>query len=67
MPVYQAAGAGPLPMAERSRRRGDDLSVRLGYLLSGIDWRHPQETWHPTSVGQQVLLADRGGCDSSVS
>jgi hypothetical protein len=54
-------------MAERSRRRGDDLSVRLGYLLSGIDWRHPQETWHPTSVGQQVLLADRGGCDSSVS
>src|SRR6202035_868098 len=25
MPVYQAAGAGPLPVAERSRRRGDDL------------------------------------------
>jgi transposase len=24
-PVYQAAGAGPLPVAERSRRRGDDL------------------------------------------
>ena len=26
-------------------------SVQLGYLLSGIDWRHPQETWRPTSVG----------------
>src|SRR6202049_384782 len=25
MPVYQAAGAGPLPGAERRRRRGDDL------------------------------------------
>ena len=26
-------------------------SAQLGYLLSGIDWRHPQETWRPTSVG----------------
>jgi transposase len=26
-------------------------SEQLGYLLSGIDWRHPQETWRPTSVG----------------
>jgi transposase len=25
--------------------------AQLGYLLSGIDWRHPQETWRPTSVG----------------
>ena len=23
-------------------------SAQLGYLLSGIDWRHPQETWRPT-------------------
>ena len=23
----------------------------LGYLLSGIDWRHPQESWRPTSMG----------------
>ena len=22
-----------------------------GYLLSGIDWRHPQESWRPTSMG----------------
>jgi len=26
-------------------------SAQLGYLLSGIDWRRPQETWRPTSVG----------------
>ena len=26
-------------------------SAQLGYLLSCIDWRHPQETWRPTSVG----------------
>ena len=26
-------------------------SAQLGYLLSGFDWRIPQETWRPTSVG----------------
>jgi transposase len=26
-------------------------AAQLGYLLSGIDWRHPQATWRPTSVG----------------
>jgi transposase len=25
--------------------------AQLGYLLSGIDWRHPQETWRPNSMG----------------
>jgi transposase len=25
--------------------------AQLGYLLSGIDWRHPQATWRPTAVG----------------
>ena len=25
--------------------------AQLGYLLSGIDWRHPQEAWRPSSVG----------------
>jgi len=25
--------------------------AQLGYLLSGIDWRNPQKTWRPTSVG----------------
>ena len=28
--------------------------AQLGYLLSGIDWRHP-ETWRPTSAGMIVL------------
>ena len=23
-------------------------AAQLGYLLSGIDWRHPQESWRPT-------------------
>ncbi|WP_247996549.1 IS66 family insertion sequence element accessory protein TnpB [Brucella tritici] len=25
--------------------------AQLSYLLSGIDWRNPQETWRPTKVG----------------
>ncbi|WP_352662248.1 IS66 family insertion sequence element accessory protein TnpB [Mesorhizobium australicum] len=27
------------------------LTAQLSYLLSGIDWRNPQETWRPTRVG----------------
>jgi len=37
-----------------SLRRGPPcarMPAQLAYLLSGIDWRHPQETWRPTSVG----------------
>ena len=26
-------------------------AAKLSYLLSGIDWRNPQETWRPTGVG----------------
>ncbi|CCD87928.1 Putative transposase (fragment) [Bradyrhizobium sp. ORS 285] len=26
-------------------------SAQLGYLLEGIDWRHPQRTWRPEAVG----------------
>jgi transposase len=25
--------------------------AQLGYLLEGIDWRHPQRTWRPTAAG----------------
>jgi transposase len=25
-------------------------TAQLSYLLSGIDWRAPQETWRPTRV-----------------
>jgi transposase len=26
-------------------------SAQLGYMLEGIDWRHPQRTWRPTVAG----------------
>ena len=26
-------------------------SAQLSYLLEGIDWRNPQKTWRPKSVG----------------
>jgi transposase len=25
--------------------------AQMSYLLSGIDWRHPQETWRPQAAG----------------
>ncbi|MCE2580643.1 transposase [Komagataeibacter sp. FNDCR1] len=26
-------------------------AAQLGYLLEGIDWRHPQRTWRPELAG----------------
>ena len=26
-------------------------AAQLGYMLEGIDWRHPQHTWRPTAAG----------------
>jgi transposase len=26
-------------------------AAQLGYMLEGIDWRHPQQTWRPQSAG----------------
>jgi transposase len=26
-------------------------TAQLAYLLEGIDWRMPQKTWRPTTVG----------------
>jgi transposase len=26
-------------------------AAQLGYMLEGIDWRHPQHTWRPQSAG----------------
>jgi transposase len=48
---HDGLGTGPFFVAERGGRRGDDLcgSARLSSV--GDDWRHPQETWRPTSVG----------------
>lgn len=39
--VWPAADGGPIAIS----------SAQLSYLLSGIDWRNPQETWRPTRVG----------------
>jgi transposase len=25
--------------------------AQLGYMLEGIDWRHPQRTWRPELAG----------------
>ncbi len=33
---------------------GDSVNIspaQLGYLLEGIDWRHPQQTWRPSRAG----------------
>ena len=26
-------------------------AAQLGYMLEGIDWRHPQQTWRPLAAG----------------
>ena len=26
-------------------------TAQLGYMLVGIDWRHPQRTWQPEAAG----------------
>ena len=26
-------------------------SAQLGYMLEGIDWRNPQQTWRPSAAG----------------
>jgi transposase len=26
-------------------------AAQLGYMLEGIDWRHPQQTWRPRAAG----------------
>ena len=26
-------------------------AAQLGYLLEGIDWRNPRQTWRPSSAG----------------
>ncbi|MFW8642883.1 IS66 family insertion sequence element accessory protein TnpB [Rhizobium beringeri] len=44
-------GTRPVYLAEC--REGGAVAItpaQLSYLLSGIDWRAPQETWRPTRV-----------------
>ena len=39
--IWPSAGSGAVTIS----------TAQLSYLLSGIDWRNPQETWRPTRVG----------------
>ncbi len=49
--IRQAAGARPLSCGPRRRATASITPAQLGYLLEGIDWRHPQQTWRPSRAG----------------
>ena len=58
--VPAVIGAGPVPTTSPgppapAGRMEIALIVitpaQLGYLLEGIDWRHPQHTWRPGAAG----------------
>ena len=51
VPVRQAAGARALHLADDRRRAVTITPAQLGYLLEGIDWRVPQQTWRPELAG----------------
>ena len=56
---YDGQGACLFTKLEQGRfiwpsTAGDPVSIspaKLGYLLEGIDWRAPQQTWRPQSAG----------------
>src|SRR5882672_10790815 len=58
MPVYQAAGAGPLPVAERSRRRGDDL-LSPAWLPALRDRLAPSAGDLASDLGRLMVFACR--------
>ena len=66
LPVLEAAGARAIPVAVTAGEAVTISTAQLGYLLSGIDWRMPQESWRPTAVGVMISLAILDGCDSFV-
>ena len=39
-------------------------AAQMGYLLSGIDWRNPVESWRPTRSAEGFLLVFSEGCGS---
>lgn len=39
--IWPAAQGGAVPLSP----------AQLGYMLEGIDWRHPQATWRPEKAG----------------
>ena len=38
---WPAASAGAVPIS----------AAQMAYMLEGIDWRHPRQTWRPLSAG----------------
>ncbi|MCP1927432.1 IS66-like element accessory protein TnpA [Bradyrhizobium elkanii] len=58
-PGHRGSGSAMIPVQTRESRfvwpsLADGVSIsqaQMSYLLSGIDWRNPQESWRPTSVG----------------
>src|ERR671913_105199 len=51
VPVHEEPGTGRFLWPSAADGAVTISPAQLGYLLSGIDWRHPQATWRPTSVG----------------
>ncbi|MFQ3453250.1 IS66 family insertion sequence element accessory protein TnpB [Bradyrhizobium sp. UFLA01-814] len=49
---------------------GESVTIspaQLGYLLSGIDWRNPQETHRPTRVGLPLLRFESAARSDSMA
>ena len=51
VPVQQTPGERPVRVACCQGRQDQRQSAQLSMLLEGIDWRMPQKTWRPLSVG----------------
>ena len=61
--AYAASGHGPLDLFSKRLERGHFIwpspadgvvtisAGQLGYLLEGIDWRMPRQSWRPQSAG----------------
>jgi transposase len=54
--VWLAAGHTDMRKGFDGPREGEQRTVtvtaaQLGYLLEGIDWRLPQQTWRPQVAG----------------
>ena len=61
--AYAAFGHGPSDLYAKRLERGRFIwptpadgviaitAAQLGYMLEGIDWRHPRRTWRPELAG----------------
>jgi transposase len=51
VPICEAAGRGRFIWPSPTEGVVTISSAQLGYLLEGIDWRMPQQTWRPQAAG----------------